>query len=136
MEARAVLTEMEDRFPPVTPSPEDSIEKILKIPSFTESVKSSMPTSPSSEIKPERIVIDDVEDASREDPIHIDSSASSTQKSDKSFSSSDFNILCRECTWQFYSEEATMKEFFKILSADLAKELMHLKTCSKTCLNI
>ena len=29
MEARAVLTEMEDRFPPVTPSPEDSIEKIM-----------------------------------------------------------------------------------------------------------
>ena len=29
MEARAVLTEMEDRFPSVTPSPEDSIEKIM-----------------------------------------------------------------------------------------------------------
>jgi hypothetical protein len=29
MEARAVLTEMEDRFPQVTPSPEDSIEKIM-----------------------------------------------------------------------------------------------------------
>ena len=29
MEARAVLTEMEERFPPVTPSPEDSIEKIM-----------------------------------------------------------------------------------------------------------
>ena len=29
MEARAVLTELEDRFPPVTPSPEDSIEKIM-----------------------------------------------------------------------------------------------------------
>lgn len=29
MEVRAVLTEMEDRFPPVTPSPEDSIEKIM-----------------------------------------------------------------------------------------------------------
>ena len=29
MEARAVLTEMQDRFPVVTPSPEDSIEKIM-----------------------------------------------------------------------------------------------------------
>jgi len=29
MEARAVLTEMEDRFPSVTPTPEDSIEKIM-----------------------------------------------------------------------------------------------------------
>ena len=29
MEARAVLAEMEDRFPPVTPTPEDSIEKIM-----------------------------------------------------------------------------------------------------------
>jgi hypothetical protein len=29
MEARAVLTEMEDRFPPITPTPEDSIEKIM-----------------------------------------------------------------------------------------------------------
>ena len=29
MEARAVLTEMQDHFPVVTPSPEDSIEKIM-----------------------------------------------------------------------------------------------------------
>ena len=29
MEARAVLTEMQDRFPAITPSPEDSIEKIM-----------------------------------------------------------------------------------------------------------
>ena len=29
MEARAVLTEMQDRFPAVTPSPDDSIEKIM-----------------------------------------------------------------------------------------------------------
>ena len=29
MEARAVLNEMDDRFPPVNPSPDDSIEKIM-----------------------------------------------------------------------------------------------------------
>ena len=29
MEARGVLSEMEDRFPPINPSPEDSIEKIM-----------------------------------------------------------------------------------------------------------
>ena len=29
MEARSVLSEMEDRFPPINPSPEDSIEKIM-----------------------------------------------------------------------------------------------------------
>jgi len=29
MEARAVMTEMESTFPPVTPTPDDSIEKIM-----------------------------------------------------------------------------------------------------------
>ena len=29
MEARAVLAQMEERFPPLTPSPEDTIEKIM-----------------------------------------------------------------------------------------------------------
>tara|TARA_A100001201_G_scaffold142731_1_gene141783 strand:- start:2706 stop:2897 length:192 start_codon:yes stop_codon:yes gene_type:complete len=29
MEARAVMTEMESTFPPVIPSPEDTIEKIM-----------------------------------------------------------------------------------------------------------
>ena len=29
MEAKAVLHQMEERFPPVNPSPEDSIEKIM-----------------------------------------------------------------------------------------------------------
>ena len=29
MEARGVLSEMEDRFPPINPSPDDSIEKIM-----------------------------------------------------------------------------------------------------------
>jgi hypothetical protein len=29
MEAKAVLQQMEERFPPVNPSPEDSIEKIM-----------------------------------------------------------------------------------------------------------
>lgn len=29
MEARAVMTEMESTFPPVTPTPDDNIEKIM-----------------------------------------------------------------------------------------------------------
>tara|TARA_B100000003_G_scaffold206710_1_gene222749 strand:+ start:882 stop:1046 length:165 start_codon:yes stop_codon:yes gene_type:complete len=29
MEARAVMTEMESTFPPLTPSPDDTIEKIM-----------------------------------------------------------------------------------------------------------
>ena len=29
MEARAVLVEMDDRFPPINPSPDESIEKIM-----------------------------------------------------------------------------------------------------------
>ena len=29
MEARATLTELESTFPPVTPSPDDTIEKIM-----------------------------------------------------------------------------------------------------------
>jgi hypothetical protein len=29
MEAKAVLHQMQERFPPVNPSPEDSIEKIM-----------------------------------------------------------------------------------------------------------
>ena len=29
MEARAVMTEMESTFPPVTPSPDDTIERIM-----------------------------------------------------------------------------------------------------------
>lgn len=29
MEARAVLSEMEDRFPPINPTPDDTIEKIM-----------------------------------------------------------------------------------------------------------
>jgi|TARA_R100000084_G_scaffold74563_1_gene33525 hypothetical protein len=29
MEARAVMTEMESTFPPVTPCPDDTIEKIM-----------------------------------------------------------------------------------------------------------
>ena len=29
MEARAVMTEMESTFPPVTPTPDDTIEKIM-----------------------------------------------------------------------------------------------------------
>lgn len=29
MEARAIMTEMESTFPPVTPSPDDTIEKIM-----------------------------------------------------------------------------------------------------------
>ena len=29
MEARGVLSEMEGRFPPINPSPDDSIEKIM-----------------------------------------------------------------------------------------------------------
>jgi len=29
MEARSVLSEMETRFPPVNPTPDDSIEKIM-----------------------------------------------------------------------------------------------------------